>query len=389
MYKGAFISFHSTNQEFRVERMFVNIGAFTTDNVSDIHIVGKTLEVAGNLNLVTWNSRNIQIDSEIVGPGDLNLKSSSHGTDAHYGKYAFSGLNTNFTGRVDARMMGCPSKFKPTLNGTRKTLRIFDGRNLGGRCDVDTYDALSLGSFTEVLVTNDVELAAGLNRGILIVKGDGATESPNRSNVAGGASINVEGNASLAVGWPLTFSVEDPDFPVTLWKLGTGTLGLGGTVAFKTEDGVVDDLPQGVHLPVLCVTNGFIRALSADCIDGLTVALAPKTQTVETGILLDYASGGEDMRTCGIRNVKTSVPFGAGPICLEMTNLPETIVSGDKFGILTVKTSVADDIWSRLTVVRPKVEGMTRFFERNVDTASGTTTFSVVYKISGMKVILR
>jgi hypothetical protein len=69
--------------------------------------------------------------------------------------------------------------------------------------------------------------------------------------------------------------------------------------------------------------------------------------------------------------------------------MPETIVSGDKFGILTVKTSVADDIWSRLTVVRPKVEGMTRFFERNVDTVSGTTTFAVVYKISGMKVILR
>ena len=389
LYKGASISFHSTNQEFRVERMFVNTGSFVNDNATDIHIVGKTLEVASSLKLVTWNSHSIQIDSELVGPGDLLLKSSSHGTSYHNGEYAFCGFNTNFTGKVDVRQMDCPSDFVPSFNGQRKKLRVFDGRNLGGRCDVSTYDALSLGSFTEVLVTNDVELAAGLNRGILIEKGDGATASSKRTNTAGGARMNVEGDATLAVGWPLTFSVEDPDFPVTLWKSGTGTLALGGTVAFKTEDGVTNDLPQGVHLPVLCVTNGFVRALSADCVDGLTVALAPKTSTVETGIRLDYASGGEDMRAYGIRNVKTSVPFGAGQIRLEMTNMPETIVNGDSFGVLTVKTSVADDIRSRLTVARPKVKGMTRRIVRADDATSGTTTFSVEYKDSGFVLLYK
>ena len=389
MYKGAFISFHSTNQEFRVERMFVNTGSFATDDSTDIHIVGKTLEVADTLGLITWASHSIRIDSELVGPGDLLLKSSGHGTSSHNGEYAFCRFNTNFTGRVDGRLMDCPSDFVPSFNGQRKKLRVFDGRNLGGRCDVSTYDALSLGSFTEVLVTNDVELAAGLNRGILIVKGDGAAASTKRSNVAGGARMNVEGDATLAVGWPLTFSVEDPDFPVTLWKSGTGTLALGGTVAFKTEDGVTNDLPAGVHLPVLCVTNGFLRALSADCVDGLTVALAPKTSTVDTGIRLDYASGGEDMRAYGIRNVKTSVPFGAGQIRVAMTNMPETIADGDVFGVLTVKTSVADDIRSRLTVARPRVEGMTRRIVRADDATSGTTTFSVEYKDSGIMLIVR
>jgi hypothetical protein len=95
------------------------------------------------------------------------------------------------------------------------------------------------------------------------------------------------------------------------------------------------------------------------------------------------------MRAYGIRNVKTSVPFGAGQNRLEMTNLPETIVNGDTFGVLTVKTSVVDDIRSRLTVVRPKVEGLTRFIVRTDDATAGTTTFSVEYKMSGMRVIFR
>lgn len=389
LYRGSSVSFHSTNQEFRVERMFVHTGAFVHDNESDVHIVGKTLEVASSLRLITWNSRSIQIDSELLGAGTMLPASATHGTSYHHGEYAFCGLNTNFAGKVDARLMSCPTDFVPTLYGTRKKLLVFDGRNLGGRCDVSTYDALSLGSFTEVLVTNDVELAAGLNRGILIVKGDGATESTKRSNVAGGARMTVDGDVTLSIGWPLTFSVEDPDYPVTLWKSGKGTLALGGTVSFKTGDGVTNDLPAGVHLPVLCVTNGFLHALSADCVDGLTVDLAPKTQTVETGIRIDYAAGGADMRASGLRNVKTSVPFGAGQICLEMTNLPETIVNGDTFGVLTVKTSVADDIRSRLTVVRPKVEGLTRIIVRTDDATTGTTTFSVEYKVSGMRVILR
>ena len=389
LYRGAWISFHSTNQEFRVERMFVHTGAFGHDNESNVHIVGNTLEVADTLRLDTWNGRIIQIDSELLGAGSLVLASASHGTSYHHGEYVFCSFNTNFTGKVDARLMNCPADFVPTLYGTRKKLRILDGRNLGGRRDVSTYDALSLGSFTEVLVTNDVELAADLNRGILVVKGDGAAESTKRSNVAGGARMNVEGDATLSVGWPLTFSVEDSDFPVTLWKSGTGTLALGGTVSFKTGDGVTNDLPAGVHLPVLCVANGFIRALSADCVDGLTVDLAQKTQTVETGIRLDYASGGADMRAFGVRNVKTSVPFGAGQICLEMTNMPETIANGDTFGVLTVKTSVADDIRSRLTVERPKVEGMSRILSRTDDATAGTTTFFVKYKQAGISVSFR
>ena len=69
--------------------------------------------------------------------------------------------------------------------------------------------------------------------------------------------------------------------------------------------------------------------------------------------------------------------------------MPETIVNGDSFGVLTVKTSVADDIRSRLTVVRPKVKGMTRRLVWADDATSGTTTFSVEYKDSGFVLLYK
>lgn len=373
--------FHTQDKIVRIPKIRVADFAFYTDDGSDIRLVGETVEVLQQLRLVTWHGATAVIDAEIVGAGDIVLVTASHGTGVHDGSYELLGLNTNFSGKVTATMKGCKPDYSPSLFGSRhKSLLIRDGRSLGGPRAEFAHDALSLGSFSELRVTNDVCLASGLNRGLLVERGDGAAWQA----IAGGGRITVADGAVCTLNWPVTLSVADADFPVTLWKDGSGTLALGGNVKFLTAAGLSDELPANVPLPVLGVTNGVLKALSPDCVDGLTVALAPGTE-----IALDLSAMDSAFRRSGIRNVKTGVPFGAGRIRIVAQNLPDLPKDGETFGLLTVKTAVAGDIAARLSVIRPRVADMACRLVRTDDADARTTTFAVDYRPSGLLLFYR
>lgn len=380
-YSAATFSFHTTNQETRILNFRVGSGTLLTDNVSDIRLVGKRLEVQRTLNLKTWNARGIKIGSEIVGSGDLVLQTGTHGTSFHAGDVELTGSNTNFTGRILATE-GNSSDWTPRYYGTGvqgyKTFSVGDGRNLGGELSVFAYNALALGNFTRLFVTNDVVLASGLNRGIFIDAG----VAVEKQGIPGGAIVSVN-DGQLTVNWPLTMSVTNA-CPVTLWKDCEGTLALGGGVRFLTAEGVADELPAGARQPVLCITNGCLRALSSDCVDGLTVDLAENAQAK---ILVDYSAADDGFRRDGIRNVKTGVPFGAGAIRIVVDGLPELTREGARFGLLAVKKSVGDAVAARLSVTRPRVPGFTKRIVR--EDVGDETRFYLDYRESGLLVIVR
>ena len=84
---------------------------------------------------------------------------------------------------------------------------------------------------------------------------------------------------------------------------------------------------------------------------------------------------------------ETDVPFGAGKIRIEVDGLPELTREGARFGLLTVKRSVGDEIASRLSVARPRVRGLTKRLVR--EDVGDETRFYLDYKESGCSVILR
>lgn len=313
-----------------------------------------------------FNSQTLTVEGEIEGRSDVTF-SGNTGTSYHHSYFALKGLNTNLTGRIVMNRIVDPSDKRwptPNMIETYQELHIFDGRNLGGAMAAPTYNALELQGYHVLYARNDLTLSADVNRGICVSQD--------------GGRLFVTNGATMTCWWPITLNAP-------LYKEGPGTLALGGAIRFLDAGGQpTDELPAEAAKRTFVVTNGCVKALSCDCLNGLTVDLGPGT-----ALALDLDADDADLRAYGIRNVKTDVPFGAGPVTIVADNLPELTREGGTFGVLTVKTSVADAIRDRMTVVRPKVSGLTRRLVRTDNPQDETTTFSVEYKESGMSILIR
>ena len=148
----------------------------------------------------------------------------------------------------------------------------------------------------------------------------------------------------------------------------------------ETANGVtnlVDTVPEDGVDRRLVVTNGFLKALSPNCVNGLTVELA-QIQKRDIALVLDFAAGNEELARYGFRNVKTGTPFVGEKINMSVENVDEASLGRlrrDKLGLVTVRTSVADDLSARLNVKRP--DGRICSIVREDDPATGWSTFSM------------
>lgn len=300
------------------------------------------------LKLQVFKSNKICIDSELEGNFDVLLA----GLTGYNKEFYLNALNTNFYGRIVFSDIGASTIDKC------QTLVVADARNLGGDLSEFTYNALELAEFGRVQVVDDIVLGADANRGIMVT-GDGG-------------AFSVKTGATLKCHWPIAMNG-------TLWKFQEGTLALGGAVRFvEIDDGVtnlVDSLPEDVTRRQLIVTNGFLMALSPECVNGLTVKMA---QNRDTGLVLDYATEDEELLKYGFRNVKTDTPFVGGKINVSVENVDDGNVGQlrrDRLGLVTVKTSVADDLAARLNVKR--LSGRVGSLVREDDAETGWTIFSL------------
>jgi hypothetical protein len=327
-----------------------------------------------SVSLRAYANNTLTIESEMVGSANLNLVGEA-GTSSPHGYFAFKGFNTNWFGciTVTAPENSSVDDFVSDL----LTIRLYDGRNLGGELPQFNYRALALGRYCELYAHTNVTLDASVNRGIFL-------------SHEKGAKFVVDEGHTLKCNWPITLNGP-------LYKTLPGTLALGGGVKFyEVSEGITnitDALPEDSSKRLLVVTNGTIKALSHDCVNGLTVALAKDR---DTSLAVDFTETDSDLKRYGFYNVKTDTPFEAGnPINIRIDNMDADTVKGlreYKQGLISVKTAAANDLGmdSLVRFKKPFASGCPNVrLVREDDSDTGLTTYSAQYKFVGAQIIVR
>ena len=355
----------------------LNIPDFRTANIieqgqhSAVTICGGKFHACGNnVSLRAYANNTLAIESEMVGNANISLL-GENGTSSPHGYFAFKSFNTNWYGTIDVTAPENASVDDWTADIL--TVRLYDGRNLGGTLGALDYKALALGRYCELYVHDNATLDAAANRGIFLKHEKGA-------------KIAVTNNATLECNWPITFNGP-------LYKTLPGTLALGGGVKFYEGDAVVDTLPEDPAKRLLVVTNGTIKALAHDCVNGLTIALAEDSPTA---LELDFATEESNLTRYGFYNVKTDTPFRAdAPINIVLKNIDGAMLKEMKEykqGLVTVKTAAANALGldGLIKFSKSYKSGDSRItLVREDDVATGFTTYSACYKFVGSQVIVR
>ena len=323
-----------------------------------------------SVTLRAYANNTFTIESEMVGSADLNLAGET-GTSSPHGYFAFKGFNTNWFGciTVTAPENSSVDDFISDL----LTVRLYDGRNLGGELPQFNYRALALGRYCDLHAHTNVTLDASVNRGIFL-------------SHEKGAKLVVDAGYTLKCNWPITFNGP-------LYKTQPGTLALGGGVKFYDGTDASDTLPEDPSKRLLIVTNGTLKALSHDCVNGLTVALAKNSST---SLAIDFVEEDCSLKKYGFYNVKTDTPFEAGnSINIQLDGAEGETVKGlreYKQGLVTVKTSAANALGldNLIKFKKPFASGYPNVrLVRDDDNNTGLTTYSAYYKYVGTQVILR
>lgn len=321
---------------------------------------------------VTFYSRNnthFNLGMEIGGDGRLRLMVGYTDTVANLanpkGVYTLSGLNTNFTGKIQVTI---PSG---KVNGTGAAypsetycarLFVADERNLGGPVTEFLPDALELKQYSQMNVTNDLVLTEA-SRGIKFT-------GVGRVNVAAGKTFAL-------VGKTITYNGQ-------FRKEGEGRLVLGGEARFV--DGAADTLPlEGTN--VLAVTAGSLMPSSVQCLNGVKCVFSAGTRLLYA---LDPSETG--MAETGPLNLKE---LDGEPVALAsgLTSVPVEFIAGagcPSFGRVALGTyrtkAIAESVKARLAPVAPKGYLVALSVVENGD---ATSRIVCEFARKGMMLILR
>jgi hypothetical protein len=232
-----------------------------------------------SLGFETFLGRGIEIDSEITGSGDLVFRGPSRNgaTSAPGAYYILRKPNENFFGTVrvsqfDVAYLDFASKFQ--------TLRIADGRCLGGTLPELNPEALFLGHYSRLTVIGpSVELEAGRNRGVYV-------EGCGRFFV----DKTAGSNDLLVCNWPITLNGA-------LYKEGSGRLELGGAAYFQGEDSIGDTPRANSNL--FFVAGGSLMPRRHDCCDGMAISFSSGTKLV-----IPIGAGNAELAKYGLYNAK-------------------------------------------------------------------------------------
>lgn len=372
-YKGAFTVF-GTNHRLNIPD-FQMASGIRQGQFATVTICGGLVRLCGEqVSMRSWGNKTLTIESEIVGAANLRLEGEGVTSSSH-GHFAFTGLNTNWFGKI--AVVAPNNASVDDWNTDYLTIHLYDGRNLGGRLAEFDYGALELGRLCDLYAHTNVTLDAAANRGIFLSHEQGAR-------------ISVDEGYTLDCRWPISFNGP-------LYKTQTGTLALGGGVKFCEVEGAVtnitDTLPNDPSKRLLVVTNGTLKALTHDCVNGLTVALATNATTL---LALDFVEENGNLKKYGFYNVKTDTPFEAGkPINIQLNGIDGEKVKewgGYKQGLVTVKTTAANVLGmdELINFKKPVVSGIPNVrLVRDDDPDTGLTTYSAYCKFVGMQMIFR
>ena len=237
--------------------------------------------------------------------------------------------------------------------------------NLGAPFPTFQYDALTL------------RLWAALRPGLVVSTLDDATRG---IYFEGDTQVYTDPGRTLALKSPLTFSG-------IVRKSGSGTLALGGAVKPKFCGAAQGTTPLAGTNGLL-VTEGWIKPISTNGVDGLAVEFAGG------GIRLDYAPTDAGVATYGFWNTKWSAPFARAegvtakvPVSIDLgalTDMPSPI---SRYAICTVAADKAVGVKEMLEVQKP-FRGYVTGVETRAN-ADGTVTLLAVVRYGGLTVIFR
>lgn len=326
-----------------------------------------TIHMGADVSSSACDGSELTIASTIIGNGNWEVRGAQKGKLPHC-KIAFTSDNSEWKGSISLVRHNAPAT---TVADTQHLkMVVVNPAGLGGALDEFNYKALSLADCSEMIVTNSLELAKNLNRGLYVTNT---------------ATINVDADCDFVCNWPITF-----DGP--LRKVGGGTLCLGGDAKFLDSACQPAVVPRSDVDCRLSVTNGAVKALRHDCLNGVTVEL------LENGCLaLDFNPDDVQVRRYGFFNVNTDTPFPAdGEINVRIDNpdYADLLASKEnyKLGLLTVKTSAANalNLGSRIKFNKSRVvDGLLERVIREDDAVTKLTTYSAYYDFVGFRVIVR
>ena len=339
-------------------------------------VKGKDPTLAGTIRMdddVTssaWSGSLVTIDSVLSGNGDWTV-SGKAGTGSPHSRISFTADNSEWKGAISLKQDKGSSGVPSTGNAKHQKLLVTNPAGLGGVLDEFNCKALSLADCSEMIVTNSLELAKDLNRGIYVTNT---------------ATINVYADCDFICNWPVTF-----DGP--LRKDGEGTLSLGGDAKFLDSAGEPVGVPRSDVDCRMEVVKGSVKALRHDCVNGVTVDFKANA---DTSLVLEFDPDDADLKRYGLCNVKTETPFTAGKEINVRIDNPDAdaLIAAKtyKLGLITVTTSAANalNLDSLIKFNKPaEFENLRVRMIREDDGETGFTTYSAYYDFVGFQVIVR
>ena len=302
---------------------------YAKGNFSHIQCWSSSSTIAGKVTVVkcsdvpikiqTWTRQTLTLAAELCGGGDLHFTSHTSSSGDPGCTYALTGLNTNFSGRIEfsrgpfTGAKAADRNAAPDSAINCITVKVSDGRNLGGAMKAFDKAGIKLASHAVLQVSGSTAFDEA-TRGWYI-------EDVGRINVASGKTVSITNTQ-------ITYAGE-------FRKEGAGLLKLGGTAKFTAE---ASDTPlAGTN--VLAITAGAFMPTDATCCDGLAVTFAAGTK-----LLLDAAAEG-DLKAYGLYDVKWDTPIAvAGDAALPVEFvLPEDFdnKASHRFGLCTVSPTAA------------------------------------------------
>jgi hypothetical protein len=321
--------------------------------------------MGANVSSLAYNGSELTIASTLVGNGNWEVRGAKN--KPTHCKIAFTADNSQWKGSLS--LVKYQAEATTVADTQHLKMVVVNPAGLGGALDEFNYKALSLADCSEMIVTNSLELAKDLNRGLYVTNT---------------ATINVDADCDFVCNWPITF-----DGP--LRKVGGGTLSLGGDAKFLDSAGEPVGVPRADVDCRLSVINGAVKALRHDCLNGVTVELSKNTSLV-----LNFNPDDAQVRRYGFYNVNTDAPFVEGGeinIFIDHPDADALIAAKTyKLGLITVKTSAANALNLDSLIRFNKPEEFANLKVRMIredDVETGLTTYSAYYDFVGFQVIIK
>ena len=229
--------------------------------------------------------------------GDFYLDSTLHGSgslvfNSYYpvpGKggatFYLTADNSDWTGGWETTWTEESGKPVPVDETYHVRLVVGDAKSLGGNPETFTYNLQKLANYTELRFT-ETTVQTAANRGFGVSLG----------------IIRVDEGATADLTAPVTLKG-------TLYKVGAGTLGLGGGIRWATNNDLADTTGPSANKNIVLVKEGAVK--------GGSLAQAAVTFSDGAGIAADAASGAMDLTGATVT--------AEGSVCLkaDANTLPE------------------------------------------------------------------